>query len=107
MGRESSCLVDHRAHAGRLHRGLQTLHTECADVFIYDVNNMLYGTLFMLCGAYTLAQAGHVRGDFLYGSFRPRTQAALDLTLYIAFFLPGIAALLYAGWATRRLVSNQ
>jgi TRAP-type mannitol/chloroaromatic compound transport system permease small subunit len=66
--------------------------------FIYDVNNMLYGTLFMLCGAYTLAQAGHVRGDFLYGSFRPRTQAALDLTLYIAFFLPGIAALLYAGW---------
>jgi TRAP-type mannitol/chloroaromatic compound transport system permease small subunit len=66
--------------------------------FIYDVNNMLYGTLFMLCGAYTLAQGGHVRGDFLYGSFRPRTQAALDLVLYIAFFLPGIAALLYAGW---------
>jgi len=68
------------------------------DAWIYDINNMLYGTLFMLCGAYTLAQNGHVRGDFLYSSFRPRTQAALDLTLYIAFFLPGIAALLYAGW---------
>ena len=68
------------------------------DAWIYDVNNMLYGTLFMLCGAYTLAQNGHVRGDFLYSSFRPRTQAALDLALYIAFFLPGIAALLYAGW---------
>src|SRR4051812_23813503 len=66
--------------------------------WIYDVNNMLYGTLFMLCGAYTLAQAGHVRGDFLYGSMRPRTQASLDLALYILFFLPGIAALLYAGW---------
>jgi TRAP-type mannitol/chloroaromatic compound transport system permease small subunit len=68
------------------------------DAWIYDINNMLYGTLFMLCGAYTLAQNGHVRGDFLYSSFRPRTQAALDLALYIAFFLPGIAALLYAGW---------
>jgi TRAP-type mannitol/chloroaromatic compound transport system permease small subunit len=66
--------------------------------WIYDVNNMMYGTLFMMCGAYTLAQGGHVRGDFLYGSFRPRTQAALDLALYITFFLPGIAALLYAGW---------
>ena len=66
--------------------------------WIYDLNNMLYGSLFMMCGAYTLAQNGHVRGDFLYGSFRPRTQAALDLALYILFFIPGIVALLYAGW---------
>lgn len=66
--------------------------------WIYDANNMMYGTLFMMCGAYTLAQGGHVRGDFLYGSMRPRTQALLDLALYILFFLPGIAALLYAGW---------
>jgi TRAP-type mannitol/chloroaromatic compound transport system permease small subunit len=66
--------------------------------WIFDATNMLYGTLFMMCGAYTLAQGGHVRGDFLYGSFKPRTQAGLDLALYIAFFLPGIVALLYAGW---------
>ena len=66
--------------------------------WIYDVDNMLYGTLFMMCGAYTLAQGGHVRGDFLYGSMKPRMQATLDLALYIAFFLPGIVALLYAGW---------
>ena len=66
--------------------------------WIYDANNMMYGTLFMLCGAYTLAQGGHVRGDFLYGNMKPRTQAGLDLALYILFFLPGIAALLYAGW---------
>jgi TRAP-type mannitol/chloroaromatic compound transport system permease small subunit len=52
----------------------------------------------MMCGAYTLAQDGHVRGDFLYGSFKPRTQASLDLALYFLFFLPGIAALCYAGW---------
>ena len=66
--------------------------------WIYDANNMMYGTLFMMCGAYTLCQDGHVRGDFLYGSMKPRTQATLDLLLYIAFFLPGIGALTLAGW---------
>jgi TRAP-type mannitol/chloroaromatic compound transport system permease small subunit len=66
--------------------------------WIFDANNMMYGTLFMLAGAYALAQNAHVRGDFLYGSMKPRTQAALDLVLYIAFFLPGIAALIYAGY---------
>ncbi len=81
----------------------------CAEVFkryilnmptawIFDVSNMMYGTLFMIAGAYTLAQNGHVRGDFLYSSMKPRRQASLDLVLYIVFFLPGIAALVYAGW---------
>jgi TRAP-type mannitol/chloroaromatic compound transport system permease small subunit len=65
--------------------------------WIFDLDNMLYGTLFMMCGAYTLAQDAHVRGDFLYGSMKPRTQATLDLVLYIVFFLPGIIALIYAG----------
>ena len=68
------------------------------DAWIFDVDNMMYGTLFMLCGAYTLAQNAHVRGDFLYSSMRPRTQAGLDLVLYIVFFVPGIAALIYAGY---------
>ena len=66
--------------------------------FIYDINNMMYGTLFMMCGAYTLAQNAHVRGDFLYSSMRPRTQATLDLALYLAFFIPGILGLMYAGF---------
>ena len=66
--------------------------------WIFDAENMLYGSLFMLCGAYTLAQNAHVRGDFLYSSMRPRTQATLDLILYIVFFIPGIAALIYAGY---------
>jgi TRAP-type mannitol/chloroaromatic compound transport system permease small subunit len=66
--------------------------------WIFDLDAMLYGTLFMMCGAYALAQNGHVRGDFLYSSMRPRTQAALDLALYFLFFIPGILALLYAGW---------
>lgn len=66
--------------------------------WIFDLNSMLYGTLFMMCGAYALAQNAHVRGDFLYGSMRPRVQAALDLSLYILFFIPGILALIYAGY---------
>ena len=66
--------------------------------WIFDLDNMLYGTLFMLCGAYTLSQDAHVRGDFLYSSMRPRLQAGLDLALYVLFFFPGIAALIYAGW---------
>ena len=63
-----------------------------------DAQIMMYGTLFMLAGAYTLAKNGHVRGDVLYGFFRPRTQATIDLVLYIVFFIPGIIALSYAGW---------
>jgi len=66
--------------------------------WIFDASNMMYGTLFMMCGAYTLSQNGHVRGDFFYGSAAPRTQASLDLVLYILFFLPGVVALTWAGW---------
>ncbi|HEY0886840.1 MAG TPA: TRAP transporter small permease subunit [Ramlibacter sp.] len=64
----------------------------------FDVMIMMYGTLFMMAGAYTLSKAGHVRGDVLYGFFEPRTQATIDLILYIVFFLPGVFALTYAGY---------
>ena len=67
--------------------------------WVLDAQIMLYGTLFMMAGAYTLAKNGHVRGDVLYGFFQPRTQAAIDLALYIVFFLPGIVALTWAGWS--------
>lgn len=66
--------------------------------WMLDVQIMLYGILFMMAGGYTLSKNGHVRGDVLYGFFRPRTQASLDLTLYILFFLPGVVALTWAGW---------
>lgn len=66
--------------------------------WVFDASNMLYGTLFMMGGAYALAHDGHVRGDFLYGRMKPRTQAALDLVLYVAFFMPGVAALTWSGW---------
>jgi TRAP-type mannitol/chloroaromatic compound transport system permease small subunit len=64
----------------------------------FDVMIMMYGTMFMMAGAYTLSKNGHVRGDVLYGFFQPRTQAAIDLTLYIVFFIPGVVALAWAGY---------
>lgn len=66
--------------------------------WVLDAQIMMYGALFMLAGAYTLAKNGHVRGDVLYGFLQPRTQATLDLVLYIIFFMPGVIALTYAGW---------
>ncbi|WP_096663955.1 TRAP transporter small permease subunit [Polaromonas sp. AET17H-212] len=66
--------------------------------WVLDAQIMLYGLLFMMAGAYTLSKNGHVRGDVLYGFLRPRTQAIVDLTLYILFFLPGVVALTWAGW---------
>jgi len=63
----------------------------------FDVMIMLYGSVFMMAGAYTLSKNGHVRGDVLYGFFPPRLQAGLDLTLYILFFVPGVFALAWAG----------
>src|SRR3989454_11624923 len=66
--------------------------------WIFDFTNMLYGTLFMMCGAYTLALAGHVRADFVYIYMKPRGQASLDLILYFLFFIPGILGLIYAGY---------
>ena len=64
----------------------------------FDVMIMMYGTLFMMAGAYTLSKNGHVRGDVLYGFFPPRLQAGLDLVLYVAFFVPGVVALVWAGY---------
>lgn len=64
----------------------------------FDVMIMMYGSVFMMAGAYTLSKNGHVRGDVLYGFFPPRLQAGLDLALYILFFIPGVVALVWAGY---------
>jgi len=64
----------------------------------FDASYILYGTLFMLAGAYTLSRNGHVRGDFIYRAWRPRTQAKMDLVLYILFFFPGMLAFIYSGY---------
>ena len=71
---------------------------DAPHAWAFDAMIMLYGTLFMMAGAYTLSVNGHVRGDVLYGFFSPRVQASLDLTLYILFFIPGVVALVWAGY---------
>jgi TRAP-type mannitol/chloroaromatic compound transport system permease small subunit len=69
----------------------------------YDTAYILYGTLFMMAGAYALSRNAHVRGDFLYRTWRPRVQAGLDLVLYFLFFFPGIFALVYSGYGFAKL----
>ncbi len=64
----------------------------------FDAMIMMYGTLFMMAGAYTLSKNGHVRGDVLYSFFEPRTQAMSDLILYVLFFVPGVIAMAWAGY---------
>ena len=71
---------------------------DAPHAWAFDVMIMMYGTLFMMAGAYTLSQNGHVRGDVLYGFFTPRVQASIDLVLYIFFFIPGVVALVWAGY---------
>ena len=71
---------------------------DAPHAWAFDVMIIMYGSLFMMAGAYTLSKSGHVRGDVLYGFFEPRTQATIDLILYIVFFLPGVFALTYAGY---------
>lgn len=64
----------------------------------FDLSYIMYGTLFMMGGAYTLSRDGHVRADFIYRLLRPRMQASLELVLYFLFFFPGVTALIVAGW---------
>ena len=64
----------------------------------FDLSYMMYGTLFMMGGAYTLSRDGHVRGDFIYRLWRPKTQARVEFVLYFLFFFPGVLALIFAGW---------
>jgi TRAP-type mannitol/chloroaromatic compound transport system permease small subunit len=71
---------------------------DAPHAWTFDGQIQLYGILFMMAGAYTLAKSGHVRGDVLYGFFPPRVQATIDLILYLVFFIPGTVALAYAGW---------
>jgi len=63
----------------------------------FDLSYIMYGTLFMMAGAYTLSRGGHVRGDVIYRLWKPKTQATIEFILYLIFFFPGILALIYAG----------
>ena len=75
----------------------------------FDISYVMYGSLFMMGGAYTLSRDGHVRGDFIYRLWKPRTQAWVELVLYFIFFFPGVIALTFAGWkyASRSIAQNE
>jgi TRAP-type mannitol/chloroaromatic compound transport system permease small subunit len=66
-------------------------------VWAFDMSYMMYGALFMMSGAYAVSRNSHVRGDFLYRKWSNRTQAKVDLTLYLIFFFPAIFAMVYTG----------
>jgi len=81
----------------------------CYEVFVryvlnaptawaFDMSYLMYGAVFFMAGAYTLSRGGHVRADMFYRLWRPRTQAAVELVLYILFFFPGVTALVISGW---------
>ena len=65
----------------------------------FDFSYIMYGALFYMAGAYTLSRGGHVRADMFYRLWRPRTQASVELVLYLLFFFPGVISLMYSGWA--------
>jgi TRAP-type mannitol/chloroaromatic compound transport system permease small subunit len=67
-------------------------------VWAFDMMIQMYGALFLMCGAYALAQDTHVRADVLYRLFPIKVQASLDFVLYFLFFFPGVLALAWYGW---------
>ena len=81
----------------------------CYEVFVryvlddptswaFDMSYLMYGAIFYMAGAYTLSRGGHVRADIFYRLWSQRTQAGVELLLYVLFFFPGILALVIAGW---------
>lgn len=82
----------------------------CYEVFVrymlddptswaFDMSYLMYGAVFYMAGAYALSRGGHVRADMFYRRWAPRTQAWVELVLYLLFFFPGILALVIAGGA--------
>ena len=80
----------------------------CYEVFVryvlddptswaFDMSYLMYGAIFYMAGAYTLSRGGHVRADIWYRKWPDRTQAGVELVLYVLFFFPGILALVIAG----------
>ncbi|MGH1418528.1 MAG: TRAP transporter small permease subunit [Hyphomicrobiaceae bacterium] len=77
---------------------LEAIFLSDSGAWAYDLSYIMYGTLFMMAGAYTLSRGGHVRGDVFYHKWRPRTQARVELVLYLIFFFPAVITLIFAGW---------
>lgn len=66
-------------------------------LWVYDVSRMTGGVLFMAAAGYALMRGVHIRADFLYRNWSPKTQATVDATLYMAFYIP---AMLFFTWVS-------
>jgi TRAP-type mannitol/chloroaromatic compound transport system permease small subunit len=66
-------------------------------VWAFDMMIQMYGALFLMAGAYALAQDTHVRADVIYRLIPVKWQARIDFVLYFIFFFPGMLALVYYG----------
>ena len=63
----------------------------------YDASRMFSGAMFMLGAGYALMRGVHIRADFLFRNWSPRTQALVDGSLYLLFYFP---AMLFFFWVS-------
>lgn len=66
-------------------------------MWAYDMSRFMYGAMFMLGAGYALSKGVHIRADFIYRNWSPRTQGLIDALLYIVFYFPGLIVFLYMG----------
>jgi len=64
----------------------------------FDINYMIYGTNFMLAGAYAMKHDSHVRVDVIYQKFSPRTRAVMDLFFLALVMIPLSSFMFYSTW---------
>ena len=75
----------------------------------YDISRMLYGAMFMLGAGYALQKGVHIRSDFLYRNWSVKTQALVDITMYVFLFIPAMFVFLWvsADWAWMAVASGE
>ncbi|MGI9407358.1 MAG: TRAP transporter large permease subunit [Hyphomicrobiaceae bacterium] len=66
-------------------------------LWAYDISRMLGGVIFMAAAGYALMRGVHIRADFLYRNWTPKTQATVDAVLYLVFYFP---AMLFFFWTS-------
>jgi TRAP-type mannitol/chloroaromatic compound transport system permease small subunit len=55
--------------------------------WVFEFNYLVHGPYFLLLGAYTFAEGGHVNVDILYGRLSRRGRAVMDcVTMPVLFF---------------------
>ena len=92
-------VVSRKAFAVLTDYGMNDLAREIGlgpTLWVYDTSRMLGGVIFMAAAAYALMRGVHIRADFIYRNWTPKTQATVDATLYLLFYFP---AMLFFFWS--------